>query len=84
LRANAREGESTLDFEPYWQEYFVTALASRLCMSHSMDLNKVKMLRGEAEQLLERCRAQSQQRGSQQFLMMHGSGQSGSFLGRWR
>lgn len=76
LRANAREGQATLEFEPYWQEYFVTALASRLAMSHSLGLGRVKMLRDEAEELLKRCNAQSQQRGAQQFSVAHRSGQA--------
>lgn len=74
LRANMRDGQSTADFEPYWQEYFVAALAARLAMSHSMSLPRVKMLRDEAEGLLERSRAQSQQRGPQQFVLAHRSG----------
>jgi hypothetical protein len=82
LRANMRDGNATADFEPYWEEYFVTALAARLAMSHSMSLGRVKMLRDEAEGLLEKCRAQSQQRGSQQFTLAHRSGVYRG--GRWR
>lgn len=74
LRANMRDGAATADFEPYWQEYFVTALAARLAMSHSLSLGRVKMLRDEAESLLGRCKGQSQQRGSQQFVLAHFSG----------
>ena len=74
LRANMRDGNATADFEPYWQEYFVTALASRLAMSHSLSLSRVKMLRDEEKDLLDRCRGQSQQRGSQQFVLAHFSG----------
>jgi hypothetical protein len=74
LRANMRDGNATPDFEPYWQEYFVAALAARIATSHSMALPRVQMLRSEAQDLLERCRAQSQQRGSQQFVIGHRSG----------
>lgn len=76
LRANMRDGNATSDFEPYWQEYFVAALAARLAMSHSLNLGRVKMLRDEAEDLLKLCRGQSQQRGSQQFVLAHRSGGS--------
>jgi hypothetical protein len=74
LRANMRDGQATPDFEPYWQEYFVAALAQRIATSHSLALPRVSMLRQEAQDLLERCRGQSQQRGSQQFVLGHRSG----------
>lgn len=74
LRANTREGQATLDFEPFWQEYFVCELAARLALAHSMNLSRVQFLKAEAQEKLERCRAQSQQRGSQQFFVSHRSG----------
>lgn len=74
LRANMREGAATIDFEPFWQEYFVCELASRLALSHSRQLGLVQYLKAEAQEKLEHCRAQSQQRGSQQFVVGHRSG----------
>lgn len=74
LRANTREGTATLDFEAFWQEYFVCELAARLAMAHSLNLNRVQFLKAEAQEKLERCRAQAQQRGSQQFSIGHMSG----------
>ena len=74
LRANMLEGTATADFEPYWQGYLVAALAARLATGHSMSLQRVKALRDEAEDLLGKCRGQSQQRGAQQFFLAHRSG----------
>ncbi len=74
LRANTREGLATLDFEPFWQEYFVCELGARLALAHSMNLSRVQFLKAEAQEKLERCRAQAQQRGSQQFVIGHRSG----------
>ncbi len=74
LRANMREGTATVDFEPFWQEYFVHELAARLALAHSMAPVRVQLLKAEAQQKLELCRAQSQQRGSQQFMFSHRSG----------
>lgn len=74
LRADTREGGVTLEFEPYWQEYFVCALGAKLALTHSKNLGKVKFLEERADEYLERCRAQAQQRGSQQFVVAHMSG----------
>jgi hypothetical protein len=74
LRADTREGQATIDFEPFWQEYFVCELAARLALAHSMNLSRVQWLKSESQEKLERCRAQSQQRGSQQFVVSHRSG----------
>ncbi|HXT99481.1 MAG TPA: hypothetical protein VN903_00725 [Polyangia bacterium] len=73
LRATMREGTATPDFEPFWQDYFVYELAARLALAAGV-LARVKFLKDEAQGKLELCRAQSQQRGSQQFVMAHRSG----------
>lgn len=74
LRADTREGQATIDFEPFWQEYFVCELAARLALANSQPIARVQWLKSEAQEKLERCRAQSQQRGSQQFVISHRSG----------
>lgn len=74
LRADTREGNATLDFESFWQEYFVCELAARLALANSMSISRVQYLKSEAHEKLELCRAQAQQRGSQQFVMAHRSG----------
>lgn len=71
LRSNMREGAATIDFEPFWQEYFVCELGARLALAHSLNLSRVQFLKAEAQEKLERCRAQSHQRGAQQFVIRH-------------
>lgn len=76
LRADVTDGSKTLDFEAYWQEYFVAELGAQLALSHSMNLARVQYLKLEAKEKLDICRAYSNQRGPQQFVMAHRVGGS--------
>lgn len=71
LRADVIDGSATLDFEVYWTEYFVAELGARLALSHSMSGERVSMLKREAADKLEKCRAYSNQHVDQQFVLSH-------------
>lgn len=71
LRSDNLNTNDSLDFERYWTDYFVWALAHRLAVSASLNLGKCAYLEQVASSALIKCKARAKQRGPNQASVMH-------------
>jgi hypothetical protein len=67
FRADVRDAAATVDYERYWTQYLVLALAAELSRQNSMPMERVLELKASAREALEECKAQSKQRGPEQL-----------------
>lgn len=70
FRADVRTATATVDYERYWTDYLILALGSGLARQHSL-MDRYGMLKREAEEKLEECKAYSKQRGPQRVTLGH-------------
>lgn len=71
IRADVTDGNATLDFERYWTEYFVYALAAKLALENALPLDRVGALEQKAESRKQACKARSRQQGAQTAVLSH-------------
>lgn len=71
IRADVTDGNATLDFERYWTEYFVYALAAKLAFENALPLDRVGALEQKAESRKQACKARSRQQGPQMAVLSH-------------
>lgn len=72
FRADVRDANATVDYERYWTDYLILALASGLARQHSL-MDRYGMLKKEADEKLDECKAYSKQRGPQRIVLGHRS-----------
>lgn len=73
LRADSNDANATADFEPYWRQYLVFMLGSRLARSYSLH-DVAANLAAEARPMLEKCRAAAAPQDTTDFVLGHGVG----------
>jgi hypothetical protein len=72
LRADVTDSNVTPDFEVFWADYFVTALAHKLAGASSLPITTVNDLERQAMQKLAKCRGKANQSVNQQIVIRHG------------
>ncbi len=74
LRADANDGAVTLDYEVYWEQYFIWELAYQLSLGAGMDLTRCVHLSSVAADKKLVAKRYSMQRPGVQFTVGHRSG----------
>lgn len=74
LRPDVTNGNNTLPFERYWDEYFVYALAGRLALDNSMGLERVGYMDQLAGAKKDICKGYSKQSVNMQATIDHMTG----------
>lgn len=76
-RMDVRDTTKVADYERYWSQYLVFALAKELARENSMPTEKVLDLAREAKEALDECKSMAKQRGPEQFTFECRTGWSG-------
>ena len=74
LRPDVTDGNNTLPFERYWDEYFVYALAGRIAVDNSMGLERVGYMDQMAATKKDICKGYSKQSVNMQATIDHRTG----------
>jgi|SRR6478609_546639 len=74
LRPDVTDGNNTLPFERYWDEYFIYALAGRLALDNSMGLERVGYMDQLAGAKKDICKGYSKQSVNMQATIDHMTG----------
>ena len=74
LRPDVTDGNNTLPFERYWDEYFVYALAGRLALDNSMGLERVSYMDQMAAAKKDVAKGYSKQNVNMQATIDHMTG----------
>lgn len=74
FRADAKDPNSTMDFERFWTDYLVANLSYRLAMSAGLSESRCAMLQADMASKLGDCRKYSMQRGDQRMVLRHRTG----------
>ncbi len=77
LRADNLVGSNTVDFERYWRDYIVWAMAERLAFNYSIPGSLRMELGRKAEQALGKCRGAAAPQTPTDFRLGHRTGWSG-------
>lgn len=78
LRATSSQANTSLDFELFWEQALVYALAHELALNGGLPLDRVQYLAMQRDLKLAKCKGYAKPRPPQQFVMRHPTRSRGS------
>lgn len=71
LRTDVSDGGTNADYERYWNKCLIYTLAYHLAIANALPAGRIGILKGEAREALEKCKARSFQQGPSRMKLTH-------------